>query len=107
MTTIQVRQRVPQTVNVFDVELPFYYKIKNSYRCITTELKRIDVYHYSDTLISVDVAGYGDLDEIAELLERDFAQPETQEIEAAVFHHKYSEVYRELHYIVFPDARVK
>jgi len=87
--TIEVKHKLPVTVDTVQVTLPFFYKCGKY------------APHYCW------VQPHDDADEITDRLEREFCDPEYAPIDEAVFHHKFSESHREVFYMVNPQLRPK
>jgi len=107
--TIEVKHKLPVTVDTVQVTLPFYYKCGKyapHYCCMQPDGNLIEVYN-NGGYWHMEVSPHDDADEIADRLEREFCDPEYATIDEAVFHHKFSESHREMFYMVNPELRPK
>jgi hypothetical protein len=105
--TIQVHHKLPVTVEVNEVTLPYYWTSGNyvkSFCCLTEDLTLIDM-HMNGTYTTIDTTKLDDKEHAAERLEREFCTKNFAEIAEAVFLHKFAEVHRELFYAVNPKLK--
>jgi len=105
--TITVHHKIPVTVESNEVQLPFYFTTGNyvkSFCCMTADLVLIDM-HINGTYANIDTHKYDDVEDVATRLEREFCSINFEEIDEAVFMHKFSEVHRELFYFVNPKLK--
>jgi len=106
-TTIEVKHKVPTTVQVSEVTLPFYYKSGKyapHYCCMQKDGNLVEV-HWQGGYWHIHVTPHDDADEIADKLELEFCDPLYAPIEEAVYMHKFSEAHREIFYMVNPQLR--
>jgi len=100
--TIQVHHRLPVTVEVNEVTLPYYWTSGNyvkSFCCLTEDLVLIDM-HMNGTYTTIDTTKLDDKEHAAERLEKEFCTKNFVPIDEAVFMHKFSELQREVFYMV-------
>jgi len=89
--TIEVKHKLPVTVDTVQVTLPFFYKCGKyapHYCCMQPDGNLVQVYSQGGYW-HIEVTPHDDADEIS------------------VFHHKFSESHREVFYMVNPQLRPK
>jgi hypothetical protein len=106
---IQVRHRIPTTVEVVDVKLPHYFKLGTyvpRYCCMTEEGKYIEIFA-NGGYMTIDVSTYSDTADITCKMEKELSDASYELLDEAVFYHKFSEAHRELFYYINPQVRPK
>jgi len=105
--TIQVQHKLPVTVEINEVTLPYYWTsgtYVKSYCCLTEDLILIDM-HMNGTYSTIDTTKLDDKEHAAERLEKEFCTKNFEEIAEAIFMHKFGELQREIFYMV--NAKLK
>jgi hypothetical protein len=105
--TIEVQQVAPTVVGTTNVTLPHYYvcgTYQKNYCCITEQMVLIQI-RMNSVYANVDTCKYEDAEEVSARLEKDMRERLYEPVDAAVFQHKFSEIQREIFYMVNPQLK--
>jgi hypothetical protein len=109
MNTIEVKHRVPTTVYTTAVKLPLFFKTGRyvtHYMCMQADGNLIDISSHGGYW-DISVVPHDEPDDISHRLEKEFSEMNYEQIDEAVFHHKFSEAHREIFYMVNPNLRAR
>lgn len=107
--TFEVNTYQPVVAGTTAITLPHFYicgSFGQVFCCMSEDLILTQVMSYN-TSKQIDVRRYDNLEQVKSRMEIDMRDKLYEPIDAAVFHHKFSEAHRELFYAVNPELRPK
>lgn len=108
MKTLEIKYRVPVTVETTEVNLPYHFSTGSSgmvdYYCMTEELCLIKVWSTDNAIFSSSVKYYS-IEDATAAIEREMGRDSFKTTDADTFEAVFLDAQRKLYYTLNPELR--